>query len=205
VNPSEERRENISRVIDAALLLFMENGIANTSINQVAKKVDLSPMSLYRYFGTKEDLVQQTWQTALLKFYEQFNSVYNPGDCRNGYERFIACMKAYYTLYKQYPSWFTYTHEMFTYRSEGSAPRDNNLQSAFWRHYDKEIPIPTLKALQDGVADGSVRSDVNIHAMYQILLNTYTGIALFENISFGMAPEEIIRITAELIAGYIKA
>jgi len=205
VTQSEERRENIARVIDAALQLFMENGIANTSINQVAKKVDLSPMSLYRYFGTKEELVQQTWQAALVEFYGRFRKVYNPADCRTGYERFAACMQAYYTLYKQYPSWFTYTHEMFTYRSEGSAPVDESLKSAFWSHYDKEIPIPALKALQEGVADGSVRPDVNIHAIYQILLNTYTGIALFENISFGDAPEEIIRITAELIGSYIKA
>ena len=53
MNQSDERKDNIQRVIETALDMFMENGIAATSMNQIARKVNLSQMSLYRYFGNK--------------------------------------------------------------------------------------------------------------------------------------------------------
>ena len=57
MNQSEERQDNIQRVIETALDMFMENGVAATSMSQVAKKVNLSQMSLYRYFGNKEEFI----------------------------------------------------------------------------------------------------------------------------------------------------
>ena len=62
-----------------------------------------------------------------------------------------------------------------------------------------------LKALKDGVEDGSIRKDINIYAIYQILLNAFTGVTLYENISFGVAPEAIVHMTASLISKYIKS
>lgn len=53
----EERENNIARVIDVALGLFISDGIAATSINRIAKKSGLAPMSIYRYFGSKDMLV----------------------------------------------------------------------------------------------------------------------------------------------------
>ena len=53
MNQSDEKKDNIQRVIETALDMFMENGIAATSMNQIAQKVNLSQMSLYRYFGNK--------------------------------------------------------------------------------------------------------------------------------------------------------
>lgn len=39
----EERENNIARVIDVALELFISDGIAATSINRIAKKQDSPP------------------------------------------------------------------------------------------------------------------------------------------------------------------
>ena len=94
-------------------------------------------------------------------------------------------MRAYYSLYEEFPNWYKYTHEMFTYRFSHDETADCGMSSVFWSHYDKEIPIPALKALKDGVEDGSIRKDINIYAIYQILLNAFTGVTLYENISFG--------------------
>ena len=191
MNQSDERKDNIQRVIETALDMFMENGIAATSMNQIARKVNLSQMSLYRYFGNKEELILRIWKYALTEFYRYFYERYTGDEnASTGYERFVACMRAYYSLYEEFPNWYKYTHEMFTYR---------------FSHYDKEIPIPALKALKDGVEDGSIRKDINIYAIYQILLNAFTGVTLYENISFGVAPEAIVHMTASLISKYIKS
>ena len=205
MSQSEEREKNISRVIETALELFLSDGIAETSINRIAKACGLAPMSIYRYFGSRDALVVQVWSFALKRFYEQYMEQYKAlslSGC-SGYEKFAASMNVYFNTYSEFPQWYSYTREMFSYRfaeqSEGG-----EMYNVFWKYYDKEIPIPALKALKQGIADGSIRKDVNIYAVYQVLLNAYTGTAIYENLSFGVAPVDIVRFTGDLIANYIK-
>lgn len=201
---SEERAYNIRKVIKTAQSLFISDGIAATPITRIAEAADLTPTSLYRYFQNKDALVFAAWQDALVTFYGAFLDRYvriTPKP-QNGYEKFVACMDIYFSFYHEMPEWYDYTREMFSSYSEKN--QDNEVKNVFWKYYDKEIPIPVLKALREGVADGSIRSDVNIYAVYQCLLNAYTGTTIYENVSFGVSPVEIVRFTGELIANYIK-
>ncbi len=198
----DEREYNINRVIKVARELFINEGVNNTSINRIAQEADLSSMSIYRYFNNKDTLVYLVWQDALSTFYKRYMQSYNAAvsEGMTGYERYVVAMDIYFKLYKEFPEWFTYTQEMFAYTSSGGDERGN----VFWNYYDKEIPIPALKALQDGLEDGSIRSDINIYTVYQCLLNAYTGMAIYENVSFGVSPVDIIKFTGDLIANYIK-
>ena len=58
--------------------------------------------------------------------------------------------------------------------------------------------------MREGVADGSIRPDVNIYAVYQCLLNAYTGTTIYENLSFGVSPVDVVQFTGELLVSYIK-
>ena len=90
MNQSDEKKDNIQRVIETALDMFMENGIAATSMNQIARKVNLSQMSLYRYFGNKEELILRIWKYALTEFYRYFYERYTGDEnASTGYERFV--------------------------------------------------------------------------------------------------------------------
>ena len=202
---SEERAYNIQKVIKTAQSLFISDGIAATPITRIAEAANLTPTSLYRYFQNKDALVFAAWQDALVTFYSAFMERYvriTPKP-QNGYEKFVASMNVYFNTYSEFPQWYSYTREMFSYcfaeQSEGG-----EMYNVFWKYYDKEIPIPALKALKEGIADDSIRKDVNIYAVYQVLLNAYTGTAIYENLSFGVAPVDIVRFTGDLIANYIK-
>lgn len=201
---SEERAYNIQKVIKTAQNLFIADGIASTPISRIAETADLTPTSLYRYFKNKDALVFAVWQDALVTFYNQFTERYVRivPEPQNGYEKFVACMDVYFSFYHETPEWYSYTREMFSSYSEKT--EGNDVQNVFWKYYDKEIPVPALKALREGVADGSIRPDVNIYTVYQCLLNAYTGTTIYENVSFGVSPVEIVRFTGEVIANYIK-
>ena len=43
-------------IIDEAISLFSEKGYFNTSLNEIAKKVDIKKASLYYYFDSKDDI-----------------------------------------------------------------------------------------------------------------------------------------------------
>lgn len=66
---SEEREQNIRRVIHTAQTLFIADGIAATPISRIAEAAGLTPTSLYRYFRNKDALVFAAWRDALATFF----------------------------------------------------------------------------------------------------------------------------------------
>ena len=54
------------RIQSAALELFSTAGYDNVTIEQIADRADVSPSTVYRYFGTKEGLVLQDEHDDLL-------------------------------------------------------------------------------------------------------------------------------------------
>lgn len=57
--PLRERKKvnAMRRIQEAALDLFDELGFANVTIDQIADAAEVSPSSIYRYFGTKEQII----------------------------------------------------------------------------------------------------------------------------------------------------
>ena len=51
------RQAAVQAILDTALRLFAEQGYEQTTIAQIAREAGISQRSLFRYFGTKEDLV----------------------------------------------------------------------------------------------------------------------------------------------------
>ena len=67
---ADDRRRAI---IDAALELLAEQGYAGASLRKVAAKVGIAQPSLYHYFPTKEDLVEQVLATYAGEMFQTFD------------------------------------------------------------------------------------------------------------------------------------
>lgn len=204
---TEEKELNITRVIKVAQELFLKNGIANTSVNTIAREAGLAPMSVYRYFGTKDELVNRTWQDALVTFYEVFMERYakRAEGLKTGYEKYNACMDVYFEIYIEFPEWYKYTLEMFASASDKRISETNDMKKVFWDYCGSEIPIPALRAMKEGQLDGSIKPEINIMEVYQVMLNAYTAPSIFQDGTDGIRPVDIVRFTSRLIANYIKS
>ena len=88
---SEEREQNIRRVIHTAQTLFIADGIAATPISRIAEAAGLTPTLLYRYFRNKDALVFAAWRDALATFFTDFMEQYKreSAACTTGYEKFV--------------------------------------------------------------------------------------------------------------------
>jgi TetR/AcrR family transcriptional regulator, repressor of fatR-cypB operon len=56
--------------LEAALDLFEENGFDATAVPEVAKRAGVATGSIYRYFESKDDLVNALYRTWKLRYYE---------------------------------------------------------------------------------------------------------------------------------------
>ncbi|WP_199101503.1 TetR/AcrR family transcriptional regulator [Aquitalea sp. ASV11] len=56
------------KLLEAALLLFGQQGFEVTNINQIAATVEISPRTLLRYFPTKEDIVLSWLEESMSGF-----------------------------------------------------------------------------------------------------------------------------------------
>ena len=66
-----KKREAMKRAQAAAIRLFGKRGFPRVSIEEVAAAAELSPASIYRYFGTKENLV--IWDEDENSFFERLD------------------------------------------------------------------------------------------------------------------------------------
>lgn len=67
-----ERRmeETKQKIIDMAMTLFKENGVDNTTMEQIAAEVDIAKGTLYNYFPVKEAIIDE----AFKRFFQNNNS-----------------------------------------------------------------------------------------------------------------------------------
>lgn len=59
-----------AELIAAAMRLYAEGGLAAVSVRAVAARVGVSPMSTYRYFADKAELLGSLWQSVFDELYE---------------------------------------------------------------------------------------------------------------------------------------
>lgn len=58
------------RILDAALELFEEQGFDATAVPEVAKRAGVATGSIYRYFDSKDDLVNALYRTWKQRYYD---------------------------------------------------------------------------------------------------------------------------------------
>lgn len=68
----EQKKEAILR---AALELFAHYGFKKVSISNIAGKADVSPVTIYNHFGSKEKLVEQVVRKQVTDMLETYQSV----------------------------------------------------------------------------------------------------------------------------------
>lgn len=201
VYQSEERERNIKKVILTARNLFLEEGVLDVSVNRIAQESGLSAMSLYRYFGTRENLILAVWKDALDEFYTLFMRAYNKRaeNCKNGFEKYLQCMETYIQMYDEHPEWYEYTREMM-----GGFAGRRAYDKDFWEKFYSWIPSPAIKAILEGQKDGSIKPDINVYEAYQLIHNVYTGTNIMQNFTEDVKPMDTIRFTTDLMANYLR-
>ncbi len=69
------RKQKELQILDAALVVFSQNGFENTSMQSVSKHAGVSKGNLYNYFDSKEALLKKIIRNGLEKIMEHYEGI----------------------------------------------------------------------------------------------------------------------------------
>lgn len=200
VTPQKRSRRdtNKERVIRQALSCFVEKGIEATKISDIAKLANITDRSIYRYFATKADLVLETallfWSEAMAQVDAQAHMELDGDIC--GADCIPRILQGYANLYFTHRQMLIFVHEAEAYlnRSGKALLVENKPPAPF-----EQSAGPLSSAIHKGIADGSVRTDIDLPSLYY---NTYDALlGLIQKLAIGgrnnTADDEYARIRLE--------
>lgn len=201
----QERTTNRNAIISAAIKLFLRDGIDKTTVAQIADEALLSSMSVYRYFGTKQSIAVAVANHLLQEYLEEHRrrcaEKEHPGE--TGHDAFARIVHAYVATYEAHPEYVDFLQDMGSYSMREGLSYDLDYMQYGSIHVDN-IDRPARLALTRGLADGSIRKDINIESVGLILANLLTGGVHFRGLINEQQQTDIIRSTAEMIIYYTK-
>ena len=202
----ELREQNRAAVIRAAQGRFLAQSIDKTTIAEIAEDADLTPMSVYRYFGSKQAIAVAVANHLLDAYLAEHSArceAARSGAPENGYETFSRVLGAYIDTYEAHPEYIRFLQDMAFYALREQLPESVRYM-CFSRPVATGLDKPGREALVRGMEDGSVRRDLDLEMVYLNLVNLLTGGVNFRILIDEATQMKIIRSSAEILLYYVK-
>lgn len=153
-----EKREEVQR---AATLLFKEKGFDATSIADIAEAVGIDRASLYYYYDSKEEVLQDLVERVTVRNLEMIRALRSSDlDAADRLKQLLH--NALISFHDNYPQVFVYIQEDMTRLTS----RDDPWGAAMLKQ-TREFEEALLDLLRDGVDAGKIRADLDLKVVSQ--------------------------------------
>ena len=103
ISITQRRERKTNEIIDAAETVFFSHGFNRTTMENIAKELNLTKPALYRYFKNKKDLYYAVLLRGTIILSEMMEKEVESKN--TGLEKILATGIAYYKFYKKYPDY----------------------------------------------------------------------------------------------------
>jgi len=168
-----DKKEKKDRIIGAALVVFAKKGFAKTTINDIAAAAGIGKGTVYEYFSTKEEIIDQSFGFFIRHLELGFQEVLiQEIPAREKLIRILGGFSHAMDSDSQ-----ELLELMFDYWSEGIKNRDSkgllfDEMNKFYHSY-REI---FADVIIEGMTEGSFRKDINPRSAASMIVGTLDGI-----------------------------
>ena len=148
----------IDFILQTATSLFMTSGIADVTIKDIADAAEIGEATVYRYFGTKTNIVVAS---ALKLGKETYEVFFDLSKGKTGYDKLEIFYNSYLNVFKKSPSHFYFIKEFDAYMCAHS---EISLDE-----YEKSLDLfknDFMNAYKLGLSDGSIKEVKQIEVLY---------------------------------------
>jgi len=127
-SPAERRRHKVRMaILDAAERVFAEEGAEGLSIRRLAEEIDYSPAAIYKYFGSKEELVDELKESFFASILAQVDEVQSSDSPFR--HRAMDCIKRYIQTALEKPQHYLAAFSGITAPDGGIDPASNKARA----------------------------------------------------------------------------
>ncbi len=167
---ARERASRENLILDAAEQVFFSQGFDQSTMNDVAKTVELSKGSLYNYFGNKKELCIGIVVRSLRLLIKYMEKSLLPE--ASGLDKIAGAAKAFLLFQQENPEYYCALQSYRQHRT-GCDSSSKFLNSTLdENHHINKIWI---NAITQGIADGSIRKTVNPKKTASALWGEFNG------------------------------
>ena len=154
-SPAERRRNKIrARILSAAESVFAREGAEGLSIRRLAENIDYSPAAIYKYFSSKDELVDELKESFFELLLENVNLIADTSTPFD--ERARDCVATYVRIATDKPHHYA---AAFVGESVSDGPVDGEIG---FEHTKKGRAFNVLRGMiQEGVSLGAFRQDLD--------------------------------------------
>ncbi|SKA80136.1 transcriptional regulator, TetR family [Caloramator quimbayensis] len=163
MNLSKEAKKEL--IISSALELFLQKGINETKITDIAEKSGVGVASVYRYFENKTNILicaaTLFWQKEINKYYEMYNR--DEFKNLNGLEKIKSLLYSFLEIYNHEPQFFSFLEQFDNYI------KTEHVSSNLLKNYEENIlnlKDLILVSIEQGKNEGLIRKDLNSSEFY---------------------------------------
>lgn len=173
---SDVRSVREKAIIDFATQLFLEQGIEQVKMTDIAETSGIGVASLYRYFKTKDNLVVAAG-TLLWQRYARFFRTCVAEElaaCKTGLARMEVLLQQCGRTYVRHPEYLAFLDEFDRIILADKVDRKQLVE------YAREIAsyrVYYQEAFDQGIADNSIRSNVDFEVFFPSTTHALIGVA----------------------------
>lgn len=166
-----EKEQRRNEILDAAEKVFFSKGFYYSTMDEVAEAAELSKGTLYLYFKNKEDLYFAITHRAMSILRVLFQEAFEEEE--KGIDKVHAIGRAYYKYSQDYKDYFNMM--MHFAAVQDSLSLDACVFDEMHNQGQTVLKI-LIDAIQAGIADGSIRSNLEPHKTAFLLQGVSIGI-----------------------------
>ncbi|MBR2423500.1 MAG: TetR/AcrR family transcriptional regulator [Oscillospiraceae bacterium] len=205
----EIKNERIAAAIAVAAELYLRYGISDAKMTDIAEQAQIGVASLYRYFGTKQLFTVKVgayiWKTTMKKLEPIYkNEAYLH---MSGIEQVTVLLNMFHVLMEEHRPFlhFLSEFEMFVVREHLGIAQLTEYENCSLNM----LPVMTA-AISRGVADGTIRSDVDATIFYYTVTDSL--LSMCEKFVWGNVPntedavrnKQVMNMAIEMFLSYIR-
>lgn len=176
-NDRKRQEKEIKRkdIINAAERVFFSRGFENASMDEVAKEAEFSKRTVYLYFNSKEQIYFEIMIRGYRLMIQMIENSFQTKPPRNALEELRNIFFTFFEFSRDYPEYFKAIMEYETKDSNDQLSVKDESKAECYR-LGEMIFGYLFRALQKGVAEGTLRSGLDTEQAALILWACTIGI-----------------------------
>ncbi|NLT09909.1 MAG: TetR/AcrR family transcriptional regulator [Ruminococcus sp.] len=164
-NELNQDKDKRNEAIEASVKLFLEHGISDVKMTDIAEKCGIGVAALYRYFDTKTGIAIEAMTYLWNELRNMFSGIFESDIFlrQSGLKQVTDLMRMFLVLYEAHPSFMKLLSEFDLLMITERVSKDE------LKEYDKSVinfyPI-IEKSFMAGIADETIREDVDFKLFY---------------------------------------